>query len=83
MKPRAKFDAASFILAGEIRSRINKQTNKQTQARQADLGVGVRKSERRRRDNRGGEGVVSEEGVSPSPWRGVRVGGRAPSAVNF
>jgi len=26
---RAKFDAASFILAGEIRNRTNKHTNKQ------------------------------------------------------
>ena len=34
MNRRAKFDAASFILSGEIRKRINtqnyKQTNKQT-----------------------------------------------------
>jgi len=30
MNRRAKFDAASFILGGEIRNRINKQTNKQT-----------------------------------------------------
>ena len=31
-EPRAKFDAASFILAGEIRNRkTNKQTNKQEQ----------------------------------------------------
>ena len=29
MNHRAKFDAASFILAGEIRNRTNKQTNKQ------------------------------------------------------
>jgi len=27
---RAKFDAASFILAGEIRNHTNKQTNRQT-----------------------------------------------------
>jgi len=27
---RAKFDADSFILGGEIRNRTNKQTNKQT-----------------------------------------------------
>jgi len=30
MKRRAKFDAAGFILGGEIRNRTNKQTNKQT-----------------------------------------------------
>jgi len=30
MNHHAKFDAASFILAGEIRNRTNKQTNKQT-----------------------------------------------------
>jgi len=30
MNHRAKFDAASFIIAGEIRNRANKQTNKQT-----------------------------------------------------
>ena len=29
MNHRAKFDAASFILAGEIRNRTNKQKNKQ------------------------------------------------------
>jgi len=29
MNRRAKFDAASFILAGEIRNRTNKHTNKQ------------------------------------------------------
>ena len=28
MNHRAKFDAASFILGGEIRNRKNKQTNK-------------------------------------------------------
>jgi len=28
MNRRAKFDAASFILGGEIRNRTNKQTNK-------------------------------------------------------
>jgi len=32
MNRRAKFDAASFILAGEIRNRTNKQTNTHTQA---------------------------------------------------
>ena len=31
MNRRAKFDAASFILDGEIRNRRNKQTNKNTQ----------------------------------------------------
>jgi len=31
MNRRAKFDAASFILAGEIRNRTNKQTNKNKQ----------------------------------------------------
>ena len=30
MNHRAKFDAASFILAGAIRNRTNTQTNKQT-----------------------------------------------------
>jgi len=30
MNRRAKFDAVSFILGGEIRNRTNKQTNKQT-----------------------------------------------------
>jgi len=30
MNRRAKFDASSFILGGEIRNRTNKQTNKQT-----------------------------------------------------
>jgi len=30
MNHRAKFDAASFILAVEIRNRTNKQTNKET-----------------------------------------------------
>jgi len=30
MNRRAKFDAASFIVGGEIRNRTNKQTNKQT-----------------------------------------------------
>jgi len=29
MNHRAKFDADSFILGGEIRNRTNKQTNKQ------------------------------------------------------
>jgi len=29
MNRRAKFDAASFIIGGEIRNRTNKQTNKQ------------------------------------------------------
>ena len=31
MNRRAKFDAASFILAGEIRNRTNKQTHTHTQ----------------------------------------------------
>jgi len=30
MNHRANFDAASYILGGEIRNRTNKQTNKQT-----------------------------------------------------
>ena len=30
MNRRAKFDAASFVIGGEIRNRTNKQTNKQT-----------------------------------------------------
>jgi len=30
MNSREKFDAASFILGGEIRNRKNKQTKKQT-----------------------------------------------------
>jgi len=30
MNYRAKFDAASFTLAGDIRNRTNKHTNKQT-----------------------------------------------------
>jgi len=30
MNRRAKFDAARFILGGEIRNRTNTQTNKQT-----------------------------------------------------
>jgi len=30
MNRRSEFDAASFILGGEIRNRTNKQTNKQT-----------------------------------------------------
>jgi len=30
MNRRAKFDAASFIIGGEIRNRTNKQTHKQT-----------------------------------------------------
>jgi len=30
MNHRAKFDAASFIVGGEIRNRTNKQTNKRT-----------------------------------------------------
>jgi len=29
MNRRAKFDAVSFMLGGEIRNRTNKQTNKQ------------------------------------------------------
>jgi len=33
MNRRAKFDAASFILAGEIRNRTNKQTNKDTNSK--------------------------------------------------
>jgi len=33
MNHRAKFDAGSFILAGEIRNRTNKQTNKQKQTK--------------------------------------------------
>jgi len=33
MNHRAKFDAASFILAGEIRNRTNTDTNKQTNER--------------------------------------------------
>ena len=33
MNCRAKFDAASFILGGEIRNRTNKQTNKRTNER--------------------------------------------------
>ena len=33
MNHRAKFDAASFVLAGEIRNRKNKQTNKQTNSK--------------------------------------------------
>jgi len=31
---RAKFDAASFILGGEIFNRTNKQTNKETNKKQ-------------------------------------------------
>ena len=33
MNHRAKFDAASFILAGEIRNRTNKQTHTQTNSK--------------------------------------------------
>jgi len=40
MNRRAKFDAASFILSGEIRHRrpTNKQTNKQTNKNQTQNG---------------------------------------------
>jgi len=33
MNRRAKFDAASFILGGEMRNRTNKQTDRQTKTR--------------------------------------------------
>jgi len=33
MNHRAKFDAASFILGGEIGNRTNKQTNTQTNSK--------------------------------------------------
>jgi len=41
MNRRAKFDAASFILGGEIRNRTNKQTNKNSKRHIHTLPIGM------------------------------------------